>query len=202
MTICLLMRLRFLGFLPFHVDKKEGDDSDDSDLDIYEPRVCYDENKGIYAEAVIFVNKRLVRLTDVTVEQWLYLIYGDHTKVDGNTKEGVISKWLVQSYKKQFDEYIEIKKQWVTHGIDADKKYDPSDVEFVECDEEFSDSDDKRLINKGEVAKIFRIETNIFDFETPICKAFDKFNYLLKIDTDLLTCDILGFKTYDEFKNK
>nr|GFB85270.1 hypothetical protein [Tanacetum cinerariifolium] len=61
--------------------------------DVYEPRVCYDENDGIYAKAVIFVNKRLVRLMDVTVKQWLDLIYGDHRKVDVNVKEGVISKW-------------------------------------------------------------------------------------------------------------
>nr|GEZ89586.1 hypothetical protein [Tanacetum cinerariifolium] len=76
-------------------DKEEGDDSDDGDLDVYEPRVCYDENDGIYAKAVIFVNKRLVRLIDVTIKQWLDLIYGDHRKVDVNVKEGVISKWLV-----------------------------------------------------------------------------------------------------------
>ncbi|GJW20851.1 hypothetical protein Tco_0031473 [Tanacetum coccineum] len=89
-------------------DKKEGDDSNDGDLDIYEPRICYDENEGIYAEA------------------------GGHTKVDGKIKEGVVSKWLVQSYKKQFEDYMEINKQWVTRGIDADMEYDPSDVEFAE----------------------------------------------------------------------
>nr|GEX91276.1 hypothetical protein [Tanacetum cinerariifolium] len=107
-------------------------DSDDGDLDIYEPQVCYDENDRIYAEAVTFVNKRLVRLMDVTVEQWLGLMYGDHMKVDNKIKEGVVSKWLVRSYKKQFDEYMEIKKQCVTHGIDVDMKYDPSNVEFAE----------------------------------------------------------------------
>ncbi|GKB79566.1 hypothetical protein Tco_0946461 [Tanacetum coccineum] len=51
-------------------------------------------------------------------------------RVDIKVKEGVFSKWLVRSYKKQFDEYMEIKKQWVTRGIDADMEYDPSDVEF------------------------------------------------------------------------
>ncbi|GJT82460.1 hypothetical protein Tco_1056802 [Tanacetum coccineum] len=137
----------------FPCDKKERDESNDSDLDIYDPR------------------------------QWLDLIYGDHTKVDGKIKEGVISKWLVRSYKKQFDEYMEIKKQWLTHGIDVDMEYDPSDVEFAEwlalkfynhktmdrytknalwiywtrgddevelTDEEFSDPGDKNLIDKGE----------------------------------------------------
>ncbi|GJT45276.1 ribonuclease H-like domain-containing protein [Tanacetum coccineum] len=146
-------------------DKKEGGDSDDGDLDVYEPRVCYDENDGIYVEVVIFVNKRLMRLMDVTVEQWLDLIYGDHKKIDVQDKEG-------------------------TRGED----------EVEQTDEEFFDHDDENLIDKDEVAKIFMIETDIFDFETPICKAFNEFNYLLKIDTDLLTSDILRFKTYDDLK--
>ncbi|GKC69002.1 hypothetical protein Tco_1114885 [Tanacetum coccineum] len=77
---------------------------DDGDLDVYEPRVCYDENDRIY----------------------------DEEKVDIKIKEGVISKWLVQIYKKQFYEYMEIKKQWATRGIDADMEYDASDVEFTE----------------------------------------------------------------------
>ncbi|GJV06693.1 hypothetical protein Tco_1344349 [Tanacetum coccineum] len=168
-------------------DKKDGDDED---LDV------------------------LARLMDVTVEQWLDLIYGDHKKVDVK---------------------VTGEKQWVTRGIDADMEYDPSDVEFAEWlalkfynhntmdrytknalwvywtrgddevefnDEEFSDPYNENLIDKDEVGEILKIETDVFDFETPICKAFDEFNYLLNIDTDLLTSDILGFKTYDEFKNK
>nr|GFA55860.1 C2 calcium/lipid-binding domain, CaLB [Tanacetum cinerariifolium] len=35
-------------------------------------------------------------------------------------------------------------------------------------DEEFSNPDDENLIDKDGVAVIFRIETDIFDFETPI----------------------------------
>ncbi|GJU42355.1 hypothetical protein Tco_1195312 [Tanacetum coccineum] len=66
-------------------DKKEGDDSNDGDLNIYKPRICYDENEGIYAEAVIFINKRLVRLMDVTIEQWLDLIYGDLLDIKKNS---------------------------------------------------------------------------------------------------------------------
>ncbi|GJW96162.1 hypothetical protein Tco_0177970 [Tanacetum coccineum] len=60
--------------------------------------------------------------------------------------------------------------------------------------EEFSDNED-------EIAEVFRIDTNIFDYETPICSAFNEFNYLLKVDPDLLTKDIMGFKTYDDYKD-
>ncbi|GJY25792.1 hypothetical protein Tco_0400518 [Tanacetum coccineum] len=68
------------------------------------------------------------------------------------------------------------------------------DDEVELADEEFSDNED-------EVAEVFRINTNIFDFETPMCKAFKEFNYLLQIDPDLLTKDIEGFKTYEEYKD-
>ncbi|GJR11098.1 hypothetical protein Tco_0793750 [Tanacetum coccineum] len=55
--------------------------------------------------------------------------------------------------------------------------------------------------NKDEIAEIFKIETDVFDYETPLCLAFNEFNYLLKVDPDLLTKDIMGFKTYEDYKN-
>ncbi|GJR87304.1 hypothetical protein Tco_0211315 [Tanacetum coccineum] len=70
------------------------------------------------------------------------------------------------------------------------------DDEVELTDEESSNSDDE-----GEVAKVFRIETNVSDFETPLCKAFKEFNYLLQINPDVLTNDIEGFKTYEEYKD-
>nr|GEX61053.1 hypothetical protein [Tanacetum cinerariifolium] len=52
-----------------------------------------------------------------------------------------------------------------------------------------------------EIGEIFRIETNMFDYETSLCKKFKELNYLLKIDPNVLTNDIVGFKTYDEYKD-
>ncbi|GJU96957.1 hypothetical protein Tco_1326228 [Tanacetum coccineum] len=52
------------------------------------------------------------------------------------------------------------------------------DDEVVLTNEELSDVEDENLIDENE------------------------FNYLLKVDADLLTNDIHGFKTYDEFKNE
>ncbi|GKB51340.1 zinc finger, CCHC-type containing protein [Tanacetum coccineum] len=113
------------------------------------------------------------------------------------------------------------------HEADDDIGYDPSDVAFTKwlgskffnyntmdhytmkvlwiywirgddrvelTDEEFSDNED-------EVVEVFRIDTNIFYFETPMCKAFKEFNYLLQIDPDLHTKDIEGFKTYEDYKD-
>ncbi|GKD97076.1 hypothetical protein Tco_1380973 [Tanacetum coccineum] len=54
--------------------------------------------------------------------------------------------------------------------------------------------------DKEEIAKIFKIETDVFNYETPLCLALNEFNYLLKVDPDLLTKDIMGFKTYKDYK--
>ncbi|GJT26900.1 VIER F-box protein 2 [Tanacetum coccineum] len=91
-------------------------------------------------------------------------------------------------------------EQHMSHETDDDMEYDPSDVrgdEEVELtDEESSDSD-----GQDEVAEILMIETNVFNFETPLCKAFKEFNCLLQIDPDVLTKNIEGFKTYDDYKD-
>ncbi|GKF47988.1 hypothetical protein Tco_0141239, partial [Tanacetum coccineum] len=86
-------------------------------------------------------------------------------------------------------------EQQMSHESDDDMEYDPSDArgddEVELTNEESSDSEDE-----DEVAKSFRIETNVFDFETPLCRAFKEFNYLLQINLDLLTECIEGLKTY------
>ncbi|GJY96481.1 hypothetical protein Tco_0513391 [Tanacetum coccineum] len=146
---------------------------------------------------------------------------------DDNQERSVcnIRRFVMIKYSFKDDDL----EQPMTHGSNDDMEYDPSDVEFIEwlaskfynyktmnqftkralwdywtsgndevelTDEETSDSDDE-----NEVAEIFRIETNVFDFETPTCKDFKEFNYLLQIDPDVLTNDIEGFKTYDEYKD-
>ncbi|GJT94249.1 hypothetical protein Tco_1083094, partial [Tanacetum coccineum] len=68
------------------------------------------------------------------------------------------------------------------------------------CDE-IDLSDDETSDNNDEIVEVFRINTDIFHFETPICSAFKEFNSLLKIDPDLLTKDIEGFKTCEDYKN-
>nr|GEV95586.1 reverse transcriptase domain-containing protein [Tanacetum cinerariifolium] len=112
---------------------------------------------------------------------------------------------------------------------DNDMEYDPSDVEFTawldlkkfnyktmdhytkrvlwiywlrgDDKVELNDKESYNSNHEGEVVGIFRIETNVFDFETPLCRTFKEFNYLLQIDPDVLTKDIEGFKTYEEYKD-
>ncbi|GJV81902.1 hypothetical protein Tco_1517772 [Tanacetum coccineum] len=89
---------------------------------------------------------------------------------------------------------------------DDDMGYDPSDVAFIEWlrskifnyktmdqytmkalwiywireDDEVELTGEESSNDEDEVAEVFGIDTNIFDYETPICSAFNEFNYLLK----------------------
>ncbi|GJV18846.1 hypothetical protein Tco_1367866 [Tanacetum coccineum] len=113
------------------------------------------------------------------------------------------------------------------HEADDDMGYDPSDVAFTEWlgskffnykimdhytmkalwiywiigDDEVELTDEESSDNIDEVTEVFRINTNIFNCETPLRSTFNEFNYLLKIDPDLLTKDIMGFKTYEDYKD-
>ncbi|GKC38135.1 hypothetical protein Tco_1050519 [Tanacetum coccineum] len=79
--------------------------------------------------------------------------------------------------------------------IDDDSEHEADDDmggddEVELTNEESSDDDD-------EIAEVFRIDTNIFNYETPLCSAFNEFNYFLKVDPDF----IMGFKTYEDYKD-
>ncbi|GKA86949.1 hypothetical protein Tco_0808660 [Tanacetum coccineum] len=73
--------------------------------------------------------------------------------------------------------------------------------EIEPTNDETSDLEETNPDNEQEIGEIFKIETNLFDYETLLCEKFKEFNYLLKIDPDVLTKDIVGFKTYDEYKD-
>ncbi|GJR01401.1 hypothetical protein Tco_0524385 [Tanacetum coccineum] len=59
----------------------------------------------------------------------------------------------------------------------------------------------RRCDKEEKTTEIFEIENDVFDYETPLYLAFNEFNYLLKVDPDLLTNDIMGFKTYGDYKD-
>ncbi|GJW00681.1 hypothetical protein Tco_1555932 [Tanacetum coccineum] len=85
--------------------------------------------------------------------------------------------------------------------FDGNKRSITRSDEIESTNEEPSDLEETNHDDEQEIGGIFRIETNLFDYETPLCEKFKEFNYLLKIDPDLLTKDIEGFKTYEEFKD-
>ncbi|GJZ20501.1 hypothetical protein Tco_0557091 [Tanacetum coccineum] len=85
---------------------------------------------------------------------------------------GSVTTWddLVEKFVKKF-------YQLSDHNEEIEEDFDPEDI-----------------------THIFKIEGNLFDFETPLCEAFNNFNYLLKIDKDLFTFDIQGTGTYEEYE--
>ncbi|GJT23460.1 hypothetical protein Tco_0893397 [Tanacetum coccineum] len=58
-----------------------------------------------------------------------------------------------------------------------------------------SDEDD----DPDDIDEIFMIDGNLFNYETPLCKAFKDFNYLLQIDTESIAFDIQVINTYEEY---
>ncbi|GJU62573.1 hypothetical protein Tco_1244408, partial [Tanacetum coccineum] len=60
---------------------------------------------------------------------------------------------------------------------DDDMGYDPSDIYWIRGDDEVELTDEESSDDMDEVAEVFRIDTNLFDFETPMCKAFKEFNW-------------------------
>ncbi|GJT05378.1 hypothetical protein Tco_0839840 [Tanacetum coccineum] len=69
-------------------------------------------------------------------------------------------------------------------------------------DEEEETKEDDNPNETDNVPEIFKIEGNLFDFETPLCEAFYEFNYLLKTNTYLFINDIQNFKTYNEYERE
>ncbi|GJX16655.1 hypothetical protein Tco_0217487 [Tanacetum coccineum] len=73
---------------PTLCDEQQTSNPTHNDIEEYKWKMSYEECEKIYVEVVIFVNKRLVRLVDVIVEQWLDLKYGNHKTMDENVNKG------------------------------------------------------------------------------------------------------------------
>ncbi|GJY52511.1 hypothetical protein Tco_0443358 [Tanacetum coccineum] len=86
----------------------------------------------------------------------------------------------------------------ITTNTKFEKCYDQEGV----IDEGFSDIKEANNDDEQEIAKIFGFETNLFNYETPLCKEFKEFNYLLKVDPELFTHDIQRTENYEDYENK
>ncbi|GJR10981.1 hypothetical protein Tco_0793633 [Tanacetum coccineum] len=74
-------------------------------------------------------------------------------------------------------------------------------IYWIRGDDEVELTNEESSDDKDDIAEVFRIDTNIFDYETPLCSTFKEFNYLLEVDPNLLIKDILGFKPYEDYKD-
>nr|GEU49957.1 putative reverse transcriptase domain-containing protein [Tanacetum cinerariifolium] len=85
----------------------------------------------------------------------------------------------------------------VTTWEDMVEKFIKIFYQLFDDNEEIEAEEDDDL---DDTTDIFKIEGNLFDYETPLCKALNDFNYLLKIDTDMFTFDIQRIRTYEEYE--
>ncbi|GJY63573.1 hypothetical protein Tco_0465033 [Tanacetum coccineum] len=91
------------NFLPCF--EQPYDNLKNGDIDIYEPRQCYDEYARMFVEVVILIDNRLVKPIYITLEQWLDLKFVDHKKVN--------------------KEIIEV------NGINTNVECDPTNIDFA-----------------------------------------------------------------------
>nr|GEU68923.1 hypothetical protein [Tanacetum cinerariifolium] len=100
------------------------------------------------------------------------------------------------------EEYITITQKDYDSGINKKGRIELKGLVLLELpDNEFSNPRDDSLIEENKIAQIFRINTDIFHFETPLCEAFKEFNYLSQINVDVHIKDVHGFRTYEEYKD-
>ncbi|GJW57775.1 retrotransposon protein, putative, ty1-copia subclass [Tanacetum coccineum] len=110
--------------------------------------------------------------TNTMFEEWLVSKFANHMMMDPFTRE------VLRDFWKKVDN---------NEGV-TNKGF---------CDLEEANNNDEH-----EIAEIFRIETNLFDYETPLCTRFKEFNHLLKVDTELFTHDIERTKTYADYERE
>ncbi|GJY30164.1 hypothetical protein Tco_0413659 [Tanacetum coccineum] len=135
----------------------------------------------------------LLNVPNVTLDRLRIEINGANIKVKWDPTNIEFKSWLAPKFRNH-----ETMDQYTKNALwDYWRRED--DKEVITNNELFNPRDDK-LIEENKIAQIFKIKTDIFCFETPLCEAFKEFSYLSQIDVDVLIKDILGFKTYEEYK--
>ncbi|GJX91838.1 hypothetical protein Tco_0345164 [Tanacetum coccineum] len=126
-------------------------------------------------------------------------------KVNGKNAYELKGKFLDNLHNNSFSgtngedavEHIEYFLR-IVDPIDLPNKMRSDDTELT--NENGSDLEDECSSDVDETAKIFKIEDNLLDYETPLCKVFNEFKYLLKIYTGLFIFKIQEIKTYEEYE--
>ncbi|PWA76967.1 hypothetical protein CTI12_AA229050 [Artemisia annua] len=86
-------------------------------------------DERIYAKSEILLHKKLIRLMDISLDEWLELKYRDPKFAPMNEVKHIVTSWLTRSFKEQFNEFMEIKKKMIG-STSFDVNFDPNDVDF------------------------------------------------------------------------
>ncbi|GJR54293.1 hypothetical protein Tco_1404814 [Tanacetum coccineum] len=81
---------------------------------------------------------------------------------------GVAWKWF-DEIKGSIDSWVDLTAKKL-----GNDEIEPTDENFLNLEKEYWSDED-------ETAEIFKIEDNLLDYETPLCKAFNEFNYSSKL---------------------
>ncbi|PWA81897.1 hypothetical protein CTI12_AA184020 [Artemisia annua] len=87
------------------------------------------DDERIYAESEILFQKKLIRLMDISLEEWLELKYGDPKFAPMDEVKRIVTSWLTRSFKEQFNEFMEIRRKMIGN-TSFDVNCDPNDVDF------------------------------------------------------------------------
>ncbi|PWA35831.1 hypothetical protein CTI12_AA604670 [Artemisia annua] len=87
------------------------------------------DDERIYAESEVLFHKKLIRLMDISLEEWLELKYGDPEFAPMNEVKRIVTSWLTRSFKEQFNEFMEIKKKMIG-STSFDVNFDPNDADY------------------------------------------------------------------------
>ncbi|GKD82124.1 hypothetical protein Tco_1348963 [Tanacetum coccineum] len=121
--------------------------------------------------------------------------YAREVDMEYNPSNLVFVEWLASKF------YNHLEIDWYTKNA-LWVYWMRGDDEVVLSNKEVLDLKDKNNDDEHEITEIFRIETNLFDYKTPLCTRFNELNYLLKVDTELFTHDVERTKTYEDYENK
>ncbi|GJW33066.1 hypothetical protein Tco_0053098 [Tanacetum coccineum] len=104
---------------------------------------------------------------------------------------GSVTSW-VDLTEKFFGKFYSPSRTNKEMKADKDEvSWDQTNNEFENCDKELKNDTEPCICKEedseveNEIAEIFRIKTDTFDYESPLCKAFDEFNYLFQIDPNI-----------------
>nr|GEV51382.1 hypothetical protein [Tanacetum cinerariifolium] len=151
-------------------------------------REQFDESKCLITSWVDLTEMFFGRYYPPFCTSWITM-----TKAIRDSSKSTIEKWLASKFT------IHMIMDPFSKKVFWDLRIKGNDQEGV-VDEEFSDIEEANNDDEQETAEIIRIETNLFDYETPLYTKFKEFNFLLKVDPELFTHDIERTKTYKDYE--
>ncbi|GJX03150.1 hypothetical protein Tco_0189066 [Tanacetum coccineum] len=145
---------------PTPCDEQKTSNPTHNDIGEYKWKMSYEECEQIYAEVVIFINKRLLQLEEYLEIKKQRDTYAREVDTEYNPSNLVFAEWLASKF------YNHLEMDWYTKNA-LWVYWMRGDDEVILSDEEVSDLKDKNNNDEQEIAEIFRIETNLFDYERP-----------------------------------